>query len=178
MKLNISALQKLFYPLPRDPIPQSAVSAFTATISINMFRQPWQWKGSLLFCWGYGRLPLERCITGSPPHCETQLYGTCAHPFLQIQVHFCTVVTCQIHLPNATAHNHSHRGVGKASEVPERLKDRIHETRIPQVPKACGTKGSGASLEMRRVKLKKDLSLLPHFLPAELLLLYQHRFKQ
>lgn len=176
MGSDISALQKLFScPHQWDHIPQSAAPAFTATISINMFQQPRQWKDSLLFCWGYGRLPLEHCLTGSPSHCQTQLYGTYTHPLLQIQVPFHTVV---IPFPNATAHNHSHRGVGKASAVPERLKDCIHETRIPQVPKACGTKGSGASLEMRTVKLKTDLSLLPHFLPTQLLLFYQHRFNQ
>lgn len=61
-------------------------------------------------------------------------------------------------------------------EVPEWLKDCIHETRVPQVPKACGTQGSGASLEVRMVGLKTHTSLLTHFLPTELSLLYQHKF--
>lgn len=88
------------------------------------------------------------------PHTAKHNYGTCTHLFLKIQVHCQTVVTCQIPLPNATAHNRSHRGTENAAEVPERLKDCIHETCIPQVPKACGTEGSGASLGMRTVKLK------------------------
>lgn len=75
MKPNISALHKQFsYPLPWDPIPQSTVSAFTVTVSINMFQQPRQWKGSLLFCWGYSRLPLEHCITGSPSQYKATLW--------------------------------------------------------------------------------------------------------
>lgn len=57
-----------------------------------------------------------------------------------------------------------------SKEVPERLQDGIHETRVPQVPKACGTEGSGASLEVRMLRLKMHTSLLTHFLPTELLL--------
>lgn len=84
------------------------------------------------------------------------------HPFLRIQVNFCPVETRQIHLPNATAHKRPERG-GRAAEDTWATEGLRSWNRCSPSSEGLWHKGQWCFPRMRRVRIKKDLSLLHHF---------------
>lgn len=84
------------------------------------------------------------------------------HLFLQIQVHFCPVGTCQIHLPNATAHKPLERG-GRAAEDTWVIEGLRSWNKCSPSSEGLWHKGQWCFPRMRTVRIKKDLSLLHHF---------------
>lgn len=86
------------------------------------------------------------------------------HPLLQIQAHFCPVGTCQIHLPNATAHKPPERG-GRAVEGTWATEGLHSWNKCSPGSGDLWHKGQWCFPGMRTVTLKKDLSLL-HQLPS------------
>lgn len=92
--------------------------------------------------------------------------STHAHPLLQIQIHVCPVGTCQIHLPNATAHKPPESG-GRAGEGTW-VTEGLHSwNKCSPGSEGLWHKGQWCFPRMRTVRLQKDLSLLHHIPPAE-----------
>lgn len=101
------------------------------------------------------------CLTPS----NTTL-STHAHPLLPIQIRFCPVGTCHIHLRNAAAHKPPESG-GRAGEGTW-VTEGLHSwNKCSPGSEGLWHKGQWCFPRMRTVRLQKDSSLLHLFPPTE-----------
>lgn len=156
---NITAIPASWnnYILPllwlRDTLPDWAIISQHPDgmcWGVHVFQRPRHWRATLLFCPGHGRFALQCCATGCASHHEPQLHQptnthSCKSRNASVQWELAKFTCPKLKPTNPQG------GEGELWKVPEWLKDCIHETSVPQVPKACGTKGSGASLQWEQL---------------------------